>query len=73
MPDTQPVSSAPITVDSAICASFGRCSELEPDAITFDDRDQAVPTAAAEALSEQRIRDLIEICPTGAIRRTPDR
>ena len=56
-------------VDPAICASFGRCRELEPDAIAFDEADQAVPTAEASQLSEQRGRALVAICPTGAISR----
>ncbi len=56
-----------VEVDTALCASFGRCIDLEPDAFRFDDNDQARPTEAAGRLPGRRLRAVIDACPTGAI------
>ena len=56
-----------VRVDKALCASFGRCVALAPEAFTFDENDQAEPTAKATNLDAQRLRAVADACPTGAI------
>ncbi len=64
MPSRSPMD---VTVDKALCASFGRCITAAPDAFTFDDDDQAAPLPPAGELTAEQLAAVVDRCPTRAI------
>jgi ferredoxin len=56
-----------VHIDKDVCMSSGRCVLDEPEAFRFDAEQLAEPTTGAVALTEGRIRAVIDACPSGAI------
>ena len=60
-----------LTIDGASCMGHGRCYEMAPDLLTFDDegyvtiRDQTIDVPAGQLLAAE---DAAGTCPEQAIR-----
>jgi ferredoxin len=57
-----------VAIDKDVCMSSGRCVLDEPEAFRFDEDQLAEPTAGVGTLAYDRLRAVLDACPSGAIR-----